>query len=56
MLAIELVTDPTSKAPNAALAQQVLDRALRHILSHLGLPTEVPAARPARPPPLNVRC
>jgi hypothetical protein len=25
---------------------------IRRILSHLGLPTEVPAARPARPPPL----
>ena len=26
---------------------------IRHILSHLGLPSEVPAARPARPPPLH---
>jgi hypothetical protein len=25
---------------------------IRRILSHLGLPTEVPVARPARPPPL----
>ena len=25
---------------------------IRRILGHLGLPTEVPAARPARPPPL----
>ena len=25
---------------------------IRRILSHLGLPTEVPTARPARPPPL----
>jgi hypothetical protein len=25
---------------------------IRRILRHLGLPTEVPAARPARPPPL----
>jgi hypothetical protein len=28
--------------------------ALRRILRHLGLPTEVPAARPARPPPLPI--
>jgi len=27
---------------------------IRRILSHLGLPTEVPAARPARSPPLPV--
>jgi hypothetical protein len=27
---------------------------IRRILSHLGLPTEVPAARPARPPPLPI--
>jgi hypothetical protein len=27
---------------------------IRRILRHLGLPTEVPAARPARPPPLPV--
>ena len=27
---------------------------LRRILSHLGLPTEVPTARPARPPPLPI--
>jgi hypothetical protein len=27
-------------------------KVIRRILSHLGLPTEVPAARPARPPPL----
>jgi hypothetical protein len=25
---------------------------IRHILSHLGVPTDVSAARPARPPPL----
>ena len=28
---------------------------IRRILSHLGLPTEVPAARAARPPPLPIR-
>jgi hypothetical protein len=27
---------------------------IRRILRHLGLPTEVPAARPARPPPLPI--
>ena len=27
---------------------------IRRILGHLGLPTEVPAARPARPPPLPI--
>ena len=27
-------------------------RVIRRILGHLGLPTEVPAARPARPPPI----
>jgi len=27
---------------------------IRRILSHLGLPTDVPAARPARPPPLPI--
>jgi hypothetical protein len=27
-------------------------RVIRRILNHLGLPTEVPAARPARSPPL----
>jgi hypothetical protein len=27
-------------------------KVIRRILSHLGLPAEVPAARPARPPPL----
>jgi hypothetical protein len=27
---------------------------IRRILSYLGLPTEVPAARPARPPPLPI--
>ena len=27
---------------------------IRRILSHLGLPTAVPAARPARPPPLPI--
>ena len=26
---------------------------IRRILSHLGLPTNVPAARPAPPPPLH---
>jgi hypothetical protein len=30
-------------------------KVIRRILSHLGLPTEVPAARPARPPPLPIR-
>ena len=29
-------------------------KVIRRILRHLGLPTEVPAARPARPPPLPV--
>jgi hypothetical protein len=28
-------------------------KAIRRILSHLGLPTEVPTVRPARPPPLH---
>jgi hypothetical protein len=27
-------------------------KVIRRILSHLGLPADVPAARPARPPPL----
>jgi hypothetical protein len=27
---------------------------IRRILQHLGRPTEVPAARPARPPPLPI--
>lgn len=27
---------------------------IQRILSHLGLPTEVPVARPARPPPLSL--
>jgi hypothetical protein len=27
-------------------------RVIRRILSHLGLPTEVPAARPSRAPPI----
>ena len=26
---------------------------IRRILSHLGLPTDVPGTRPARPPPLH---
>ena len=29
-------------------------KVIGRILSHLGLPTEVPAARPARPPPLPI--
>lgn len=29
-------------------------KVIRRILSHLGLPSEVPAARPARPPPLPI--
>ena len=29
-------------------------KVIRRILSHLGLPTDVPAARPARPPPLPI--
>jgi len=35
-----------------ALIATIEDPAVvRRILTHLGLPTEIPAARPARPPP-----
>ena len=34
------------------MARRGVRELIRRILSHLGLPTDVPAARSARPPPL----